>query len=417
MPRLTATAAALGISLVGGSILLAGCGDRDTSPAAAVAIDTLPNGAVRVLSSAPMQSGQWRFELLHRVQPSEGDSGELLQPQDLAVTDDGTLLVSEAGDAHVKVFDANGRFVRRIGRNGEGPGEFRVAFLAARADTLLVQDPQTARASTFRISDGAFLGSIPTSCCYWDRLGIDRIGRAVLPANHSPADSASRSATAWVRVRFGETRADTVFVWQGRKRDDLIFWEVGDGQSMQMRMPVPYVPREVETVDRQGGWVTAWTGEYLLRSTTTGDDTVSLFGRPYTPEPVSAADKRQLVDVRVAEMNEGRDFSEATLRAAMQTDKIPDRRPAFERLHTDGRGRTWVVRLTADTASQVQFDLFDAERRWVDVVRVPKAHWGRHDYSPIAWGLDRVAVVVEDDDGRPAVLVYEIRHSAAAAAK
>lgn len=412
--RFFAGATAIRVAGLGVAVLLSGCSEGASSSRASVVIDTLPNGAVRTMSSAPTQPGQWQLALMYRVQPAEGDSGELLQPQDLALTDDGTLLVSESGDAHVKVFDASGRFLRSIGRSGQGPGEFRVGFLAARGDTLLVQDPQAGRASTFRISDGSFVASRPTSCCYWDRLGVDRAGRAVLPANHAPPDSDARSATAWVRLRFSGPDADTVFVWQGRARSDRVFWEIGDAQStMQMRMPVPYVPREVETVDQHGGWVTAWTGEYLLRATSTGDDTVALFGRPFTPAAVSSSEKRRLVDVRVtATMSEDEDVSEAMLRAGMQTDKIPDRRPAFERLHTDGQGRTWVVRLMPDTASHVEFDLFDAHRQWVDVVRVPKSEWSLHDFSPIAWGSDRVAVLVEQADGRPAVLVYEIRGTA-----
>jgi hypothetical protein len=405
------------IAVMAALVVGVACSGPDTTDAAggSVRVDTLPNGAVRTMSSAPIQAGQWRLELLHRVQPAEGDSGELMQPQDLALTDDGTLLVSESGDAHVKVFDASGRFLRRIGRNGQGPGEFRVGFLAARGDTLLVQDPQTGRASTFRISDGAFLGSRPTTCCYWDRLGVDRAGRVVLPANHAPPDSASRSATAWVRLAASGTNADTVFVWQGRARDESVYWEIGDGETMMMRMPVPYVPREVETVDTRGGWITAWTGEYLLRATGSGDDTVALFGRPYVPEPVNGREKSQLVESRVAAMAEDGGPSEASLRVAMTADKIPDRRPAFERLFTDGSGRTWVARLTADTASHAEFDVFDAERRWLDVVRIPKSEWSRGDFSPIAWGLDRVAVVVENEEGRPSVLVYEIRRTATAA--
>ena len=164
------------------------CGDAASPNAARVTIDTLPGGAVRTMSNAPSEAGQWSLERLLDIQPPEGDSAELGDPQDLALGADGTLLVSEGGgDAHVKVFDASGRFLRRIGRAGEGPGEFRVAFLAVRGDTLLVQDPQVARASTFRISDGQFIGSRPTTCCYWSPLGVDGAGRAVLPANHSPS--------------------------------------------------------------------------------------------------------------------------------------------------------------------------------------------------------------------------------------
>lgn len=398
------------VTALGSVLVLAACGDGEQrTGAASVVVDTLPGGVVRTISSAPTEAGQWRLDRLHTIQPAEGEAGELMQPQDLALTEDGTLLVSESNDAHVKVFDATGRYLRRIGRNGDGPGEFRVAFLAARGDTLLVQDPQTARASTFRISDGTFLGARPTTCCYWQSLGVDGAGRAILPANHSPGDSASRSATAWVRLGFGGTDADTVFVWQGRQRSTEPYWQVGDGKTLQMRMPVPYAPREAETVDQRGGWVTAWTGDYLLRATRTGNDTVALFGRPFTAPPVSAAEKTRLVETRVAAMSDGGRVPEAMLRAGMTPDKIPDRRPAFESLMGDATGRIWVPRLLDDSASVVEFDLFGADRRWLDVVRIPKSEWTDGAFAPVAWGADRVAVAFEDEDGRPGVRVFAIR--------
>ncbi len=389
-----------------------GSGDADRGAAARVQVDTLPGGAVRTVSEAPVDSGAWRLTLAHRIQPAADDSGELMQPRDLVLTDDGTLLVSEESDAHVKVFNAAGQYVRRIGRNGEGPGEFRVAFLAARGDTLLVQDPMTGRASTFRISDGAFLQSRPTTCCYWSPLDVDGQARAVLPANHSPSDSTLGPAMAYIRAAFGENSADTVFVWR-RRSATAPYWEIGDGRTMQMRMPVPYAPRNVEAVDRRGGWITAWTGEYLLRATSNGSDTTALFGRPYTPPRVSSADKDRLVDARIADMtaaNTG--LPEAALRAGMPASRSPDERPAFEQFRTDGAGRTWVRRLTDDSTSHVEYDLFDADRRWLDVIRIPRAGWPAQAFAPMAWSADRVAVAVEDDEGRPAVLVYTIERVA-----
>src|SRR5690606_10895537 len=122
------------------------------------------------------------------IQPAEGTPGELLQPTDVEITDDGTVLVAEDGAAHVKVFGPDGSFLRTIGAAGEGPGEFRVAFLATRGDTLFVQDPRVGRGSTFLIGTGEFLGSRLTACCYWATVGIDGSGRAVLSAMRREPD-------------------------------------------------------------------------------------------------------------------------------------------------------------------------------------------------------------------------------------
>ncbi len=387
-------------------IAVTACSGGDAPASARVVVDTLPNGAVRTMSSAPSDSGKWSLELLHEIQPAEGEPGELMKPSDITMTAEGLVLVAEDGDAHVKVFDANGAFVRRIGRRGEGPGEFRVAKIAARGDTLLVQDPMAGRASSFRISDGEYLLSRATSCCYWAPLGVDGAGRAVMPANHSPTDT-TRKAAAFVRTAFGEAAADTVFVWRRREPSGPDHqWELSNGDALQMVMSVPLQPRDVQVADPQGGFITAWTGDYLLRVTRDGSDTAALFGRVFSPASVSGAEKQAIVDERVAGMMAS-SFGppEAALRASFDAAKIPDVRPPFEGFSVDLSGRVWALRSLADTTAVV-FDLFGPKREWLDVVRVPADVWP--SAQPAAWGAERVAVSAEDVDGRPVVRVFRI---------
>ncbi len=389
-------------------IAVAACGGGDSTAASRVVVDTLPGGAVRTMSSAPVDSGLWSLELLHEIQPAEGEPGELMKPNDITMTADGLVLVAEDGDAHVKVFDANGAFVRRIGQRGSGPGEFRGAWVAARGDTLLVQDPMAGRASSFLISDGSYLLSRATSCCYWAPIGVDGEGRAVMPANHSPPDT-TREAATFVRTAFGSAEADTVFVWHRRVASGPEHqWEVRNGDQMQMVMSVPLQPRDVQVADPRGGFITAWTGDYRLRVTRDGSDTVAIFGRVFSPAGVSGAEKQAIVDARVASMTSSPGGPPAaTLRTSFDPAKIPDVRPPFERFSLDLSGRVWARRSLADTAV-AEFDVFGPGREWLDVVRVPAALWPREQYTSEAWGTDRVAVPAEDDDGRPVVRVFRI---------
>ncbi len=48
----------------------------------------------------------------------------LNKPLDLKVDDQGRVYVMDWGDVHIKVYDSQGRFLRTIGRKGQGPGEF-----------------------------------------------------------------------------------------------------------------------------------------------------------------------------------------------------------------------------------------------------------------------------------------------------
>ncbi len=72
----------------------------------------------------------------------------------------GFYYLIDPGDRLLKVFDANGRFVRQIGKRGGGPGEYETLrnVLIAGDGSIHVLDIALGRRSVFA-RDGAFLGS------------------------------------------------------------------------------------------------------------------------------------------------------------------------------------------------------------------------------------------------------------------
>jgi len=73
---------------------------------------------------------------------------------------DGRIAVLDGGSRQLRFFDAQGRFLRAVGAEGEGPGEFRNPTRLRRTpgDSLQVWDATLARLSFFD-SLGAYLGS------------------------------------------------------------------------------------------------------------------------------------------------------------------------------------------------------------------------------------------------------------------
>lgn len=69
---------------------------------------------------------------------------------------DGGFAVAEGTPAEIRVFDAEGTFLRRIGRPGEGPGEFRSPQALARGPegSILAWDPRNRRRSHFDAEGG-----------------------------------------------------------------------------------------------------------------------------------------------------------------------------------------------------------------------------------------------------------------------
>jgi hypothetical protein len=109
-------------------------------------------------------------------------------------------------------------------------------------------------------------------------------------------------------------------------------WVVREADRVRMSVIVPFQPRAFHVVDRTGGFVTAYSSEYLLRRSSDGRDTVALFGRDWSPTAVSAEEKSRIAEQRVEEMftsNEG-EITKSTLRASFDPSYIPGTRPAFE---------------------------------------------------------------------------------------
>lgn len=137
--ELTGPVAALAVTLA-----LAACGGERAQAADARAADA----AHWALAASP----------LVRVGADEGGQS-LHRVAGATRLSDGRIVVANAGSHQVRIFGADGSLVRDIGRVGDGPGEFRsLAWVGARADTLVVWDIVASRISRF-LTDGTFLTS------------------------------------------------------------------------------------------------------------------------------------------------------------------------------------------------------------------------------------------------------------------
>lgn len=257
-------------------ILLAGCGERGPR-LATVAIEKLPNGIEKVMSPGPTawaDTSGWRLVELYRIGGAESEAGaELIEPQDLALDPSGGVYISDQKPAVIKQFDANGKYVRSFGRDGSGPGEFRVAFLAAAPGHLVVHDPRSSRTSVFD-SAGVFLRSWNSSCCYWSSIIMDRDGTIRIPTSDD-AKRGQPGRAAYLRYRLDGTLIDTMRVEYEKVEEK--YWQLsgGSGQNrMQMMMSVPLTTSVELGLDPAGGVVLGRNDRYELVVSGTGLDTV-----------------------------------------------------------------------------------------------------------------------------------------------
>ena len=386
--------AALALSAV------AGCTTGKASPKPSAKVDTLPSGTVRVSSAEPTgwsdTSRAWHFREVARYGGADGAAGELVQPGSIGVDAFGRVYIADRKPPTVKVFDSTGALIRVIGREGSGPGEFRVAFIAVRNDLLVVHDPQQSRTSVFDTA-GTYLRSWKSSCCYWDEIYIDQEKRIYIPTATTFDRNAQPRGTAFSRYQVDGTLIDTLWV---PIRDEGKEWRVSSNDGkMQMSTSVPFTPQIRRAYHPAGGFVYGWNGSYALARSTTGADTTRLLQRTWTADPIPDSLRQARTNETLKWVSE--QYGEATAKAAIRMSDVPTTAPAFLDLRIDEGETLWARRLIGTDSTKTAYDVFGPDGSWLGSVSVPT---GTPEWGGMYIDRSSIYAATEDADGRPVVV-------------
>jgi 6-bladed beta-propeller protein len=387
-------------------ILLTGCGGVQATKLAQARIDTLPNGTVRVMSEGPTawsdSAGASLVEAA-RFEGEDGTAAELGQPQSIAVDAEGRIYVVDSKPAVIKVFSPSGELIRTIGREGEGPGEFRVGFIAVRGEHLVLHDPALSRTSVFDTA-GNLLRSWHSACCYRGDIQVDSRNRIYIAGSGDPKENGPAGRTSWVRWSLDGAILDTLWI---PNRESGKTWTVrfGPGGKAAMTTGVPFMPLRIHTLHPDGGLVYGWTGEYAIVRSGTGRDSIRVFGRTWTPEAITDERRKAEVELMIQQMAGmapiGMSDLKQAARDAFRVEDVPTTLPAYQNLRVDPSGRVWVRRHAIADTSRTFYDLFDSTGAYLGPVTAPFRvdRWGKQ-----AWTRDELVAVIEDEGGRPTVV-------------
>jgi hypothetical protein len=327
-----------------------------------------------------------------------------MEPGTLGVDDWGRVYVADRKPAQIKVFDSTGAFVRAIGREGAGPGEYRVAFIAVRGAHLVVHDPMQSRTSVYDTS-GTFIRSWTSSCCFWSDIGIDTANLAYIPTMiPTPKDGRSRGR-AYARYRLDGTPLDTLYVPQ-RAQDERV-WAFGSGSGTARRVSmissIPYTPGVMLVLHPMGGFAVGWSGEYRIMRSPRGEDTTMILTRSWSPDQIPETLRKHKVEEMVTNAKDM--VGEATAREIAKLSDVPTNAPAFQTLRVDLDGNVWARYLVGSDSTRTRYDVFSPVGAWLGPVTVPVAvpEWGGQFF-----GRRAIYSTVEDADGRPAIVRVKV---------
>jgi hypothetical protein len=354
-------------------------------------IDTINHHTVRVMNSGPTawtDTNGWRLVYERTVQPADGAPGEFGNPNQIALLDDGRLVVSELGirttPPGVALYDPRGGFVRALGRPGEGPGEYRMVESGVFRDTLMIQDQDLGRATVMTL-DGKVVRIFPSTAHQHGEVAVTANGRLQT-------------------LKYGRDAKRYLihFTSRGVRTDSVVAPEAGAEHVWESRIEggvvrngIPFAGHTVRHYPADGSIVYGMTDRYELLRSTNGRDTSLIFGRTGVQgAPVASASRDSVYramtrDPEVAQVAALRD--------------VPTTYPIWSRIATDPLGNVWVTVGGSPGESIRQFDVFDHAGRYLGAVAAPF-----RAAMATAWSRDRIAVLDTDENDAPRVRIYHI---------
>jgi hypothetical protein len=389
------------------TICAVACGDGGTDRALSEPlIDTLAGGVIQVTNTGPTMwadTNGWRLVEELVIDPAEGSPGEFSDVTKLVADDAGNVYVMQIMPAAIKAFDAQGNWLRDIGRAGDGPGEFRDGMLFIHGDTLLVQDPNNQRITTF-LTDGTLIGTATSQCCFFTSPLPTVDGGLAMIMGHPPAGREDARYALYL-TRMDGTVVDTIVRRSAAPpRVTSAMWTISrsmpGGATQRISLAIPGDPREQSTWRSDRQQVIGNTGVYRLILRRNFEDTLRIIDAPAVPLTFTDAERDSVLQATIAE--EPEDWREA-IRGVARADQIPATRPLWSQVATDREHRIWVG-LPGPGAEVATLDVFSKEG--VLLGKVPAPHPAILEDG--FWARDRVYLRDSDADGRPIVRVYRL---------
>lgn len=383
----------------------AGCGGSGTtSSAQSTRIDTV--GGVPHLTSSG--EGAWSEDSRLRADTAgmvdigvaEGAPEYVLgEIGGVALGEDGRVYVADGQALEIRVFSADGEFLARMGREGEGPGEFRdlsglgsapgggVAALDGSLGRVTLFAPDGTVQRSFRL-ERPYMMLVQGALVRFDSAGhfYDRTGLS---------HGIGVDSVGVVRYAPDGTVEDTILVSVHEPNEVRIM----SGGRPRMSFTVPYAARPSTTVGPDGVIHTTAGDRYEIVQLSSQGDTLRVIRREVVPPALTEEERANALSVI---RDRYRDATGAEPRALPD---LPTRKPAIMALHADAAGRLWVL---TPTARGADWDVFDPEGQYLGAADLPPM-------ASMAVGRDRVAGVIRDDMGVPKVRVVPLTRGAGAA--
>lgn len=308
------------------------------------------------------------------------EAGEIriYKPGRFIVDGQGNVYIEDDSDMAIKVFDAQGNYLRAIGRKGSGPGEFgRIADMAILPDgRLLVTDFETRRTSLFS-PDGQFLSSFQ-----WKNF-FSQV-HLVTDSSYTVNEMIVSEDTRELWVKTIDFNGEELASFGKFAYPEFKMLRQGD---MMFSTSVPHSPSSVFTADPARQLLYhCLNDKYLIEVFDRGGKLIRKIDRPYEPPPVTSEDVKEF-------LSRFKDRPDSPFAKMAKEMELPKVKTVTDRMIVDSAGNLWV-KTNEDRKdgekTYTAFDIFDPEgfynaRVWLE-------------FSPVVFAGGKMYRTIDDEE-------------------
>jgi hypothetical protein len=303
-----------------------------------------------------------------KIGDSEMEEEMIAQVTFFVVDDKETIYALDWKANNIKVFDNNGKFVRTIGKQGQGPGEinFPSGLLITPENELLVEDAGNRRLAYFTL-EGEFLRNVSVA----DKTSLTNLVTDS-KGNYLARQFIIEEGDMSFEIRKFDKELNSLFTI------DSIPFTLRDPQKDKMN-PFDFV--QIYFFDAAGQIYYGNPKGYEIKIYSPEGKLKKKITKKFKPEKMKEEDIEKIMD-RIPDMGFG-------LRNMME---FPKQFPAYEAYSLDEEGRLIVRSYNkADMEDNVYLDVFDAEGKYI--ARFPSK------VNPRLWKNGKMYAIEETEEG------------------
>jgi len=286
----------------------------------------------------------------------------------IAVDEKERIYVLDTKEAHVKVFDKNGDYVKTVGRKGQGPGEMSLPFsiCITSQNEIMVQDLNNHRIMFYSL-DGNFIKSLSTAKIIIVGSNIDSKGNIIgIVSTRGPEKQI-------IELKKFDSNLNYLY--------SLSSFSLPSGSSTFN----PFMPELCWAVSKEDSVICGYPEKYEIKVYNSEGNVIKRVIKDFKP-----------VKITQEEIEE----EKKRLPGPMKLD-IPQYHSVYRDITIDEENRIFVQTWErAENEEGYYYDVFDSEGKYI--AKIPLK------FPPQVWKKNKLFTIEEDEDGFQFVKRYKV---------